>query len=84
MHHSSEGMFSIRQGEWKLELGLGSGGFSKPVTIEPEPGGPKGQLYNIYKDPTEADNVWLQHPEIVARLTDLLEKYQRQGHSRPI
>jgi hypothetical protein len=77
-------MFSIRQGDWKLELGLGSGGFSAPIEVKPTPGGPKGQLYHIGKDPTEADNVWLQHPEIVGRLTALLEKYQRQGFSRPL
>ena len=82
VHHSMDGVFSIRQGEWKLELGLGSGGFSQPRRIEPVPGGPTGQLYNIYKDPEEADNVWLQHPDIVARLTALLEKYQKQGYSR--
>jgi len=40
-------------------------------------------LYNIYKDPTESDNVWLKHPDIVARLTALLEKYKREGHTRP-
>jgi arylsulfatase A len=83
VHHSSLGMFSIRQGEWKLELGLGSGGFSAPAHIDPKPGGPRGQLYHIGKDPTEADNVWQRHPEVVARLTALLEKYQRQGYSRP-
>ena len=80
MHHSSDGMFSIRQGDWKLELGLGSGGFSAPLTIEPKPGGPKGQLYNIGKDPTEADNVWMQHPEVVSRLTALLDRYKSQGY----
>jgi arylsulfatase A-like enzyme len=84
VHHSSLGMFSIRQGEWKLELGLGSGGFSAPQRLDAKPRGPQGQLYHIGKDPTEADNVWLQHPEIVARLTALLETYQRQGYSRPL
>jgi len=84
VHHSSLGMFSIRQGEWKLESGLGSGGFSAPTHIDPKPGGPQGQLYHLGKDPTEADNVWLQHPEVVARLTALLEKYQGQGYSRPM
>ena len=84
VHHSSLGMFSIRQGEWKLELGLGSGGFSAPQRVDPKPGGPQGQLYNLGKDPTEADNVWQQHPEVVARLTALLERYQRQGYSRPV
>jgi arylsulfatase A len=83
VHHSSLGMFSIRQGEWKLELGLGSGGFSKPQQIDPVPGGPQGQLYHISKDPTEADNMWLKHPDVVATLTALLEKYKREGRSRP-
>jgi arylsulfatase A len=84
VHHSVDGMFSIRQNEWKLELGLGSGGFSLPKRIEPTPGGPQGQLYNIRKDPTESDNLWQKHPEIVARLTALLDKYRKQGYSRPL
>jgi arylsulfatase A len=84
VHHSNDGMFSIRQGEWKLELGLGSGGFTTPVRIDPRPGGPKGQLYRMSKDPTEADNLWLKYPDVVARLTALLEKYERQGYSRPM
>ncbi len=84
VHHSSEGMFSIRQGEWKLELGLGSGGFTPPVTAAPVPGGPAGQLYNLTKDPTESDNLWLKHPDVVQRLTALLHQYQTQGRSRPV
>ena len=50
-------MFAIRQGEWKLELGLGSGGFSEPKRLKPEPGGPEGQLYNLAQDPGENDNL---------------------------
>lgn len=84
VHHSVDGVFGIRQGEWKLALGLGSGGFSQPKRIEPKPGGPRGQLYNIARDPAEKENLWLKHPEIVARLTALLEKYQREGRSRPV
>jgi arylsulfatase A-like enzyme len=83
VHHSSLGMFSIRQGEWKLELGLGSGGFTPPPRVEPTPGGPLGQLFNLARDPAESDNLWLKHPEIVARLTALLDKYKHQGYSRP-
>jgi len=84
VHHSSMGVFSIRQEKWKLILGLGSGGFSKPKTIEPEPGGPKGQLYNLEDDLAESNNLWSKHPQIVERLTKLLEKYKEQGHTRPI
>ena len=84
VHHSSIGIFSIRQGKWKLILGLGSGGFTKPQRIEPEPGGPAGQLYNLEDDLAESNNLWSKHPEIVERLTKLLEKYKEQGRTRPI
>lgn len=83
VHHSSEGMFSIRQGEWKLCLGLGSGGFSLPRHADPKPGEAPGQLYNLVKDPTEADNIYLKHPDVVQRLTALLDKYKADGRSRP-
>jgi len=43
-----------------------------------------GQLYNLKNDPYEKNNLWDKHPEIVKRLTKLLEKYKKQGHSRPL
>ncbi|HEV2274074.1 MAG TPA: sulfatase-like hydrolase/transferase, partial [Acidobacteriaceae bacterium] len=82
--HSYEGMLCIREGNWKLEEGLGSGGFSFPKKVEPAPGGPRGQLYDIAADPQELHNLYQQRPEIVERLTRLLEKYQQQGYSRPM
>jgi len=84
VHHSISGVFSIRQGPWKLILGRGSGGWSKPHYVKPKPGEPEGQLYNLKKDPTETDNVWSRHPEIVKRLAKLLEKYKKESHSRPL
>jgi arylsulfatase A len=84
VHHSNRGMFSIRMQNWKLELGLGSGGFSNPVQLDPAPGGPQGQLYDLAKDPAESENLYLQHPDVVARLTALLDRYRQQGYSRPM
>jgi arylsulfatase A len=84
VHHSMAGHFSIRQGEWKLIIGRGSGGFTPPREYTPKPGEPPGELYNVIKDPTECDNLYLKRPEIVKRLTALLEKYKRQGYSRPM
>ena len=80
--HSIDGMFTIREGDWKLELGLGSGGFSAPRTVDPAPGGVQGQLYNLRTDPREEFNLYAQHPEIVARLTKLLDNYKDTGHTR--
>jgi arylsulfatase A len=79
---SNDGMLTIREGDWKLELGLGSGGFSAPRRIETVPGGVQGQLYNLQTDPAETNNVWANHPEIVARLTSILNGYEELGRSR--
>jgi arylsulfatase A-like enzyme len=84
VHHSVDGTFAIRQGDWKLILGTGDGGWppdKPPVKIKP--GEAAGQLYNLSLDPSEKSNLYLKHQEIVDRLTKLLEKYKKQGHSRP-
>lgn len=82
VHHSSEGLFAIRRGEWKLILGLGSGGFSAPRKLEPKAGEAAGQLYNLAKDHEEKNNLYQRQPQVVAGLRALLEKYQQQGYSR--
>jgi len=84
INHSDDGMFAICQGKWKLEEGLGSGGFSPPKRVEPGPGGPKGQLYDLATDPYEKNNLYQRRPDIVNRLTAVLEKYERQGYTRPM
>jgi len=82
VHHSYDGMFAIRQGPWKLIQGRGSGGFTEPSRIKPEPSEPQGQLYNLNDDPGEQKNLWAERPEIVKRLTNSLDRYKRQGYSR--
>jgi len=84
VHHSLSGMFAIRQGPWKLILGRGSGGFSEPRSLEPGPGEPEGQLYNLEDDPGETVNLYLDRPDIVTRLQTLLNEYRDSGRSAPI
>lgn len=74
VHHSMQGVFAIREGPWKLVDGhRGSGGFSQPKTLDPaKEGGPPGQLYNLTSDPAETQNVYVEHPDIVQRLTTRL------------
>lgn len=81
IHHSINGVFSIRKGDWKLELGLGSGGFTVPAKEEPVPGGPIGQLYNLAVDPGETNNLWLERQDVVKSLTSLLDQQKAQGFS---
>ena len=84
VHHSINGSFAIRQGNWKLELCRDSGGWS-----DPRPGTPKAtelpavQLFDLAKDIGEQTNVQDKHPEVVTRLAKLLEKHVADGRSTP-
>ncbi len=71
---SSQGVLAIREGPWKLIPHRGSGGFSEPGTYEPQPGEPEGQLYNLETDPSETNNLYLDHTEKVKELTELLDQ----------
>ena len=82
IQHSLSGMFAVRQNSWKLILGRGSGGFTNPRHITPEPGEPVGQLYDLSTDPAEERNLYLDHPAVVDSLAALLERYQTAGRSR--
>jgi len=80
--HSCFGVFAIRQGRWKLILDTKtSGGWVKPGGKKPVPGTP-GQLYDLAEDPYERNDLWDQHPDVVRRLSQLLEEYKKQGRSR--
>jgi arylsulfatase A-like enzyme len=84
VHHSINGSFAIREGSWKLALCRDSGGWS-----EPRPGAGRGslspqvQLYDLDNDIGEAHNRANEKPDLVQRLTDLLEKTVTQGRSTP-
>ncbi len=80
--HSGDGMFAIREGDWKLVEGLGSGGFTPPRLEQPVPGGPEGQLYHLGEDPGEQRNLWKERPAEVARLQAMLDRCRREGRSR--
>jgi hypothetical protein len=80
--HSINGSFGIQQGNWKLELCAGSGGWGHPNQKESK-GLPPVQLYDVSKDISERTNEEASHPEIVSRLTKLLEKYVADGRSTP-
>ncbi len=84
IHHSINGSFSIRQGKWKLELCPGSGGWSKPKPRSQEAKQLPGvQLYDLEQDISERHNLQAENPEIVARLTKLLQSYIDKGRSTP-
>ena len=82
VHHSVNGSFAIRQGAWKLILCSDSGGWSSPRPGSAEAKGlPRVQLYDLTRDPGERKNLQFDHPEIVDRLTRLLDRYVSDGRS---
>lgn len=81
--HSFDGSFSLRKGDWKLELCPGSGGWSYPSKKNELEGLPVIQLYNLKDDIREENNIYDKHPEIVRELKQLLIKYIKDGRSTP-
>jgi arylsulfatase A len=81
VHHSGDGTFAIREGRWKLCLGLGSHGFSMPRNEPPKAGDPTGQLYDLERDPRERHNVWRERMDVAYRLGKLLRAVQGNTES---
>ncbi|GAA4290739.1 sulfatase family protein [Aestuariibaculum suncheonense] len=85
VHHSINGSFAIRQGDWKLAMCAGSGGWSgpKPGDKEVIETLPEIQLYNLKNDPGETTNLQDRYPEKVTALKTLLIRYIKEGRSTP-
>jgi arylsulfatase A-like enzyme len=84
VHHSINGSFAIRQGNWKLELCADSGGWSDPKPGSKEAKSlPPTQLYDLAADIGETRNVYAENPEVVARMTRALEAIIANGRSTP-
>jgi len=84
VHHSNNGSFSIRQGEWKLIMCAGSGGLSRPRDKEAiENGLPGFQLFYLKKDPGEECNLYEEYTEKANELRQILSEYIENGRSTP-
>jgi arylsulfatase A-like enzyme len=84
VHHSINGSFAIREGHWKLCLCPGSGGWSAPRPGRDDASKlPPIQLFNLKEDVGERTNLHDRQPQVVERLTKLLEQYVADGRSTP-
>jgi arylsulfatase A-like enzyme len=82
---SGNGSYTVRDGRWKLCLAPGSGGLSAPRPGSPEEKNlPPLQLFDLQADPGERTNLQARHPDVVKRLTALLEQYRASGRSRGV
>lgn len=83
IHHSINGSFAIRKGDWKLLLCPGSGGWSYPTPREAAKMDtlPPVQLYHLGNDPSETINLQSKYPDKVAELKDDLIRLYLEGRS---
>jgi len=84
IHHSRDGCFSIRRGNWKLELCTGSGGRSFPSDGRDDVSDlAPVQLYDLSRDIGEQENLCEKYPEVVKQLRDIVVSYIVSGRSTP-
>jgi len=82
VHHSSNGKFAIRDGNWKLVFCPGSGGWSDPTDGDATKLSlPLLQLYDLENDVGETKNLQDTHPEVVGRMKSLIQKIITDGRS---
>ena len=80
IHHSVGGHFSYREGNHKLILAYGSGGWMAPnENAAKKQGLPKAQLYDLATDPGEQKNLYLEQPELAEKLLTQLTEYVEAG-----
>jgi arylsulfatase A-like enzyme len=77
VHHSVNGSFAYRKGDWKVNFCPGSGGWSYPrpkKDVEALAKLPKVQLYHLANDMAEENNLEAKHPAMVKQYKkELLE-----------
>ena len=82
IHHSINGSFAIRKGDFKFIFTNDSGGWSYPRPWSKDGEGlPKFQLYNLKTDPGETKNLYGNFPEIESNLIDLFKKAITNGRT---
>lgn len=86
IHHSIDGNFATRKGDWKLIFSEGSGGWSYPSPRNIKSENlvlPSMQLYNLKDDIEETTNLIAKNPEKAAELKAALKKIILDGRSTP-
>jgi arylsulfatase A len=84
VHHSIDGSFAIRQGDWKLIFCAGSGGWSAPTPATIRNNNlnlPAMQLYNLKDDVGERNNLIDVYPQKVLELKAAMAKIILDGRS---
>lgn len=81
--HSADGVFAIRVGEWKWIEGVPDDHIT-PAALKAHKDEFRPMLFNLRDDPKETHEVSAAHPEVIAELTALLNRYRNGGYSRTL
>jgi arylsulfatase A-like enzyme len=77
VHHSSQGHFAIRYGDWKMIEKRGSGGFTPPAFISPPPGVSEMRIFNIKNDPSEKNDLAKEYPNQLEIMKFMLDSIRQ-------
>jgi len=90
VHHSGQGKFAIRRGDWVLILastGDDNGKQGEPDWFQKDrgyaPHTEAGELFNLKADPTQKHNLYATETKQVIELMTLMERYVTEGRSTP-
>lgn len=92
IYHTINGKLAITEGDWKLIVAKGSGGWTpagaryqltKKSKKQPRAHEAEMGLYHLADDVGEYHNLFEQHPEVATRLMDRLKNDVARGRSTP-
>jgi arylsulfatase A-like enzyme len=90
VHHSAQGKFAVRRGEWALILAPSGDDNRKqgePVWFQKDRAyelhQEAGELFNLATDPTQKKNLYATEAVKVKELMALMERYVTEGRSTP-
>lgn len=82
VHHSINGSFAYRKGDYKVNFCPGSGGWSAPrPNAKNSKELPAVQLYNLKEDISEVENIQDQNSDLVEQYRSELAKIVKDGRS---
>lgn len=85
VHHSCNGKFAVRKGDWVLIDSPNGDDNNEPDWFQKErgyrPHNFPAELFNLNDDISERKNGYGEQPEIVAEFTEILSQVKRSSHS---